>query len=911
MSSSVNKNFGSTQNNNQGGTQYNFDRGKFTANVGPVTVNVNTPSESVLEKLTPHVATNALHNAKARANRRACLEGTRGGFIEELGKWIEDPEGNGQVFWVKAGAGVGKTAVAQTLCEKYSESLLAAAHFFSRNDTSRNSMNHFVPTIAYQLASLHLQLADAINTAIRSNPSFMGADWEVQFERLICKPCSQVDSQIWKTLPRLILIDGLDECMDIGEPQTTDQRRSTWERDGQRRLLSIIQNSLTAPSPLPLRFLIFSRPEHTISNLLHTDSFPDLEEMDMRELRAEADSDIYLYLCQEFARLVKERRDAGLDVSWPGEEAIQQLTRMSDGHFIYVVTVVKYVMDPNSLSPPQERLDIILRPKASKYPDLRPLDQLYLQILQPFVDIRQQLLLPLLNLIIAPPLRTHVTIGVPYKIPGGTCRSRRVLAELLNQPNSRISIILSRLRSVLYVPGDECSEAVSVLHASFSDFLGDQRRSHNFHVECIDEGSYRDKLFQSSLRVLKRIMLRYRNNQEGIGLQEPPVIEAWAFDAWRSLLAGIYNGFRASGLGTESVDEFDVYCYVNMLNDRNYIRPLISFYGAAWNTLIAANALHLSQVYCASLTGDVTDVGMNFNIRESRHKNQPFFRFFNEDWVAALPKQHWEVCYLQLKLLVGCLWDPRESYRDPTSYCGSKLPLHDGNDSGTFLKIFPHDIPPSTLAQSVAIGDCQFWRFGRGPWGAFKFRQLAIAPTASGDLGWDTLPFTSSDLYDWMVGFARKQMKRAKKERAKKRQEAMREESEVMREQAMEDQEAARQHGQRVAMREEFEEVTREQLKKEQEAARQNGWRVAVFFRRLLRLNPQSEEEEREREMREREREEREREWQEEERVWEEREREREEREREQREKEREWEADKKEWKEFLAEEGQYHGEAW
>ncbi|KAL0568384.1 hypothetical protein V5O48_013602 [Marasmius crinis-equi] len=50
MSSSVNKNFGSTQyNNNQGGTQYNFD-----ANVGPVTVNNAGTPESVLEKLTPH-----------------------------------------------------------------------------------------------------------------------------------------------------------------------------------------------------------------------------------------------------------------------------------------------------------------------------------------------------------------------------------------------------------------------------------------------------------------------------------------------------------------------------------------------------------------------------------------------------------------------------------------------------------------------------------------------------------------------------------------------------------------------------------------------------------------------------------------------------------------------------------------
>ncbi|KAL0568382.1 hypothetical protein V5O48_013599, partial [Marasmius crinis-equi] len=405
MSSSVNKNFGSTQNNNQGGTQYNFDRGRFT--VGPVTVNNAGTPESVLEKLASRVATNALHNAKSRANRRACLEGTRGGFIEELGQWIEGHE-NGHVFWVKAGAGVGKTAVAQTLCEKYcrtenSTGLLAAAHFFSRNDGTRNSMDRFVPTIAYQLARLHPHIADAIDTAIRSDPSIMGADWEDQFKRLICEPCNRVDSELWETLPRLVIIDGLDECMDIHEPQTTNQKHHAWERNGQKRLLSMIQNSVTAPSPLPLRFLIFSRPEPTISNFLHTDSFPDLVQTDMRELRSEADSDIYLYLCQEFARLVSERRDAGLDASsWPGKEALQELTRMSDGLFIYVVTAVKYVMDEDPSSHPRERLDIILQSKASKSPGLEPLDKLYLQILQPFVDIREQLL-PLLQLIITDP----------------------------------------------------------------------------------------------------------------------------------------------------------------------------------------------------------------------------------------------------------------------------------------------------------------------------------------------------------------------------------------------------------------------------------------------------------------------------------------------------------------------------
>ncbi|KAL0573875.1 hypothetical protein V5O48_008069 [Marasmius crinis-equi] len=557
----------------------NHGRDQFVGNSGPITVNNNAPSESVLEKLVPRISTNALHNAKGRASRRACLEGTRGGFIEKLGKWIEDPEGNGPVHWVRAGAGVGKTAIAQTLCEKYSlienieGQVLAAAFFFSRNDPSRNNMDQFVPTIAYQLArspALQPHLADAIDTAIRSDPGIMGADWENQFQRLICEPCKRISPELWKTLPRLVIIDGLDECMDVHEPQTTDQRRNAWERDGQSRLLSMIQNSLTAPSSLPLRFLIFSRPEHTISNFFRNQSIPDLVQLDMRELRSEADSDIFLYLTQEFARLVKVRQDADLDPSWPGEEAIQALTIKSDGHFVYVVTVVKYLMDEDPSSTPQARLSIILLPRPSTHPDLSPLDELYLQILQPFLNMRE-LLLPLLQLIMAPPQRSlsHAAIV----IPDDSYRSRCFLAELLNQPDSRhIAIILSRLRSVLYVPDNE-DEAVSVLHASFSDFLSNQRRSNDFYVKSLDRPQYLDKLFPSSLRVLKRVMLRYKTDKGCAWPREPPVIEAWAFNTWFTLVERINIGFGASSEGApesleEAVEDFDAYCYVNMLNDR-------------------------------------------------------------------------------------------------------------------------------------------------------------------------------------------------------------------------------------------------------------------------------------------------------------------------------------------------------
>ncbi|KAL0564008.1 hypothetical protein V5O48_018047, partial [Marasmius crinis-equi] len=177
----------------------------------------NTIADPGLAKLYASVASKALHVSKGRVGRAGVHEGTREGFLGNLGAWIETPVEGSRLYWVYGGAGAGKSAVAQTLCEKYRHTHLAAAYFYSRNDSTRNTMNSFVPTIAYQLSkSPHLDphLASAIDSKICSEPGILDCDWEEQFQQLIYEPCTQVQPNLWLSLPRLVIIDGLDECMD-------------------------------------------------------------------------------------------------------------------------------------------------------------------------------------------------------------------------------------------------------------------------------------------------------------------------------------------------------------------------------------------------------------------------------------------------------------------------------------------------------------------------------------------------------------------------------------------------------------------------------------------------------------------------------------------------------------------------
>ncbi|KAE9405870.1 hypothetical protein BT96DRAFT_307148 [Gymnopus androsaceus JB14] len=281
------------------------------------------------------------------------------------------------IYWLYGAAGVGKSAVAQTISEKFAASHLAATFFFARADPSRNNLTSFFTTISYQLATsptLGPLLKYPIDLAVRENPSIVHAVLEEQFRDLIVLPCiwltttCRLTTEQWKDLPRLIVIDGLDECIDIAS---------------QERLLSIIRQAKTATPPLPFEFLICSRPEPRIRNAFrHQDFHFILDCTDIGE-SFESGKDIARFLRHEFRKIRQEHGQSMAYVAedWPGTSIIQQLVEKACGQFIYAATVIKYVGDYDGF--PVERLEIIQKITVpddfnSPYPDL---DLLYMQIL--------------------------------------------------------------------------------------------------------------------------------------------------------------------------------------------------------------------------------------------------------------------------------------------------------------------------------------------------------------------------------------------------------------------------------------------------------------------------------------------------------------------------------------------------
>ncbi|KAF9267073.1 hypothetical protein L218DRAFT_941668 [Marasmius fiardii PR-910] len=202
---------------------------------------VPQPNGAGLSDLKMWVAFNALYNSEARYPQPKVLPGTRKEILQRLSSWCELPFKENRVFWVSGAAGVGKSAIAQTLSEKYIQSgQLAAAFFFSRNDPTRDKLDPFVTTITHQLATskvLKPLIAPFIDNIIGSMPETLYQTWETQFQTLIADTLAQVDPRSWSELPHLVIVDGVDECIQVGS---------------QKRLLNILQSSTPT---LPLDFL--------------------------------------------------------------------------------------------------------------------------------------------------------------------------------------------------------------------------------------------------------------------------------------------------------------------------------------------------------------------------------------------------------------------------------------------------------------------------------------------------------------------------------------------------------------------------------------------------------------------------------------------------------------------------------
>ncbi|KIM42298.1 hypothetical protein M413DRAFT_130574 [Hebeloma cylindrosporum] len=397
-------------------------------------------------------------------------------------------------------AGSGKSALAQSIAERCKlQGWSAAAFFFSRTAPGRNNGFSLFPTIIYQLLSSHPEVRPAVWIRLWRRPTLLKKSMEIITAELLIGPflswicivlCWFTGSFLFSWTfgwihPRLIVIDGLDECDD---------------KQIQSRILTAAAMATTR-LPRPFRILILCRPEqHILQTLQGLDHYVDFD-LGQRN----ASQDIQLFLTDKFEKLSQTHPLAKYDrfpASWPGPDIIDQITTIASGQFIYASVVMAYLESDNHS--PMERLSVILglSAKPSRDAPFDALDALYLHILTSVEDDDDLLLRQILSLMVIPrtegdnlgeytsPTMMAAFISSvstdtegPRKSSKGVGTDFQVFSGVLD----RVFLLLDQLRSLISSAGAD--DTVKFWHASISDFLLDKARSKHFfvHIPLVHE----------------------------------------------------------------------------------------------------------------------------------------------------------------------------------------------------------------------------------------------------------------------------------------------------------------------------------------------------------------------------------------------------------------------------------------
>jgi hypothetical protein len=384
--------------------------------------------------------------------------------------WVKDADKVALILWLYGPAGAGKSAIAQTIAELLEEAgFLAAAFFFSRNSAGRNDKTPLVATLVYQLVKSIPEIRAHVLEAVEEDPALFSCSIQAQIQALIVKPLNAVandETLILVSRPRLIILDGLDEC------RTTSS---------QTHILNALSTAIRHLH-IPLCFLIASRPEQDIRQAFNDQSgLGSLSFSIALDATYRPDRDIEVFLQSTFDEIKRNHPSrAHLPTSWPSAKDIRRLVNKSSGQFIFASTVAKYVNSHRHWPP--DRLKVIFgQSEPGRETPFVELDSLYHLILCSVADIEK--VKDVLMILILRPFEEHIPPLTTTAI---------LIEDFLFYRHGEIDMILTDLHSILYVPPpEEEFGELRFFHASLPDFLLDRSRSKDLFL---DQGTAYAKL---------------------------------------------------------------------------------------------------------------------------------------------------------------------------------------------------------------------------------------------------------------------------------------------------------------------------------------------------------------------------------------------------------------------------------
>ena len=141
---------------------------------------------------------NATHTRSGPVAR--CDAGTRLQVIATIERWLDGPDKEPAVCWLNGPAGYGKSALSQTIAERYAaEGRLLGSFFFLRGAGERSHISRLIPTLAHQISLSIPATKPLLEKALRDEPALLEPSVAMvhQFQRLIIGPIHSTTSRFF------------------------------------------------------------------------------------------------------------------------------------------------------------------------------------------------------------------------------------------------------------------------------------------------------------------------------------------------------------------------------------------------------------------------------------------------------------------------------------------------------------------------------------------------------------------------------------------------------------------------------------------------------------------------------------------------------------------------------------------
>ncbi|KAE9387010.1 hypothetical protein BT96DRAFT_497807 [Gymnopus androsaceus JB14] len=401
---------------------FNINGGNFSNNTHNNTYYGASHAQDILNKLNPV-------NASFKFGHHSpCLEGTRTEILEMLMQWARSHHSR-PIFWLSGIAGTGKSTIAQSFCESLEkDNLLGGSFFCSRESEDHRNVGRIIPTSAYDLAKQFKPYYDQIKVALEADTTLASQSIKRQLEYLLLHPLQNINLSdgYWYFV---LVIDALDECEDV---------------DATQNVISI----LTAMPPAfysHVHVFISCRPEYYIQQELERTSNKYL--FKLHDMQTEiVQKDIQLYLHRSLHDLHCQPISAN---------DIVLLSEKAGKYFIYAFTQVQYLKKAPGNVAFRSRMNDLLENKFVA----NSIDSLYNLLLTKAINGMQA------------NEKEDAKYFINFIMSLSDPLSQQALSELWKPCD------VNQFRSVLNVPESK-EEPIHIFHASFPDYVLDQRRCH-------------------------------------------------------------------------------------------------------------------------------------------------------------------------------------------------------------------------------------------------------------------------------------------------------------------------------------------------------------------------------------------------------------------------------------------------